>query len=84
MRRNRSSDQFFIYRCTRFVAVFEGDSVNIQPGTECTVRVIFSPKFEGLFKATLELVFYHNQLSARFVVRRMIEGTAGSLEDYKY
>jgi len=84
VRRNRSSDLFFIYRCTRFVAVFEGDSVNIQPGTECTVRVIFSPKFEGLFKATLELVFYHNQLSAGFVVRRMIEGTAGSLEDYKY
>jgi len=72
-----------IHRCSRFVAVFEGDSPNIRPGTESTVRVIFSPKFEGLFKATLELVFYHSQRSAWFVVRRMLQGTAGSLEDHK-
>jgi hypothetical protein len=72
-----------IHYHTRFEAVFEGDSLNIQPCTESTVRVIFSPKFEGLFKATLELVFYHNQLSAWFVVRRMLRGIAGSLEDHK-
>ena len=77
-------DPVFIHRCTRFEAVFEGDSIDIHPGTESIVRVIFSPKFEGLFKATLELVFYHNQLSAWFVVRRMLEGTAGSLEDHKH
>jgi len=73
-----------IHRCSRFVAVYEGDSPNIRPGTESTVRVISSPKFEGLFKATLELVFYHSQRSAWFVVRRMLQGTAGSLEDHKH
>lgn len=74
----------FTDRRPRFEAVFEGDSVNIQPGTEGPVRVIFSPKFEGLFKATLELVFYHSQLSAWFVVRRSLRGIAGSLEDYRH
>ena len=74
----------FTDRRTRFEAVFEGDSVNIQPGTEGSVRVIFSPKFEGLFKAILELVFYHRQLSAWFVVRRILRGIAGSLEDYRH
>ena len=73
-----------IHRCSRFVAVYEGDSPNIRPGTESTVRVISSPKFEGLFKATLELVFYHSQRSAWFMVRRMLQGTAGSLEDHKH
>jgi hypothetical protein len=48
------------------------------------VRVIFSPKFEGLFKATLELVFYHSQLSAWFAVRRSLRGIAGSLEDHRH
>jgi hypothetical protein len=47
------------------------------------VRVIFSPKFEGLFEATLELVFYHTQVSVWFVVRRKLQGIAGSLEDRK-
>jgi len=73
-----------IHRCTRFEAVFEGDSVNIRPGTESTVRIIFSPKFEGAFNATLELVFYHSQLSAWFAVRRTLQGIAGSLEDHKH
>jgi hypothetical protein len=72
-----------IYRCLRFEAVFEGDS-NIRPGTQSTVRVIFSPKFEGAFEATLELVFYHSQLSAWFAVRRTLHGIAGSLEDYEH
>lgn len=48
------------------------------------MRVIFSPKFEGLFKATLELVFYHSRRSARFVVHRTLQGTAGSPEDHRY
>lgn len=48
------------------------------------MRVIFSPKFEGAFEATLELVFYHSQLSASFAVRRTLHGIAGSLEDYKH
>jgi hypothetical protein len=48
------------------------------------VRVIFSPKYEGLFKATLELIFYHTQLSVYFVVRRALQGIAGSLEDHKH
>ena len=73
-----------IHRCTRFEAVFEGDFVNIRPGTEGTVRVIFSPKFEGVFKTTLELVFYHSLLSTWFAVRRTLRGVAGSLNDYKH
>ncbi|KAI0279167.1 hypothetical protein BC826DRAFT_604185 [Russula brevipes] len=67
-----------------FVAVFEGDSRHIQPGTECAVRVIFGPKFEGLFEATLELVFYDVQRSASFIVRRRLQGIAGSLQDYQH
>jgi hypothetical protein len=79
-----SNSSAHIYRCLRFVAVFEGDSLNIRHDTEGTVRVIFSPKFEGGFKATLELVFYHSQLSAWFAVRRTLYGIAGSLEDYQH
>jgi hypothetical protein len=49
------------------------------------MRVIFRPRFEGLFKATLELVFHHTQkVSAWFVVRRKLQGIAGSLEDHKH
>jgi hypothetical protein len=48
------------------------------------VRVIFSPKFEGLFRATLELVFYHTEVSFWFVVRRTLQGIAGSREDHKH
>ena len=48
------------------------------------MRVIFSPKHEGLFKATLELIFYHTQLSVSFVVCRALQGIAGSLEDHKH
>ena len=69
---------------SRFEAVFEGDSHNIKPGTERKVRVAFNPKFEGMFKATLELVFYHRQLSVWFAVRRTLQGIAGSLEDHKH
>jgi len=46
------------------------------------VRVIFSPKFEGLFEAELRLVFYDVRLSSRFVVRRRLQGIAGSIEDH--
>ncbi|KAI0290989.1 P-loop containing nucleoside triphosphate hydrolase protein [Russula brevipes] len=67
-----------------FVAVFVGDSRNIRPGTESTVRIIFSPKFQGLFKATLELIFYDNERSVWFVVRRRLQGIAGSLQDHKH
>ena len=77
-------DSYSLYRCPRFVAVFEGDSINIRPGKESTVRVIFSPKFEGVFKTTLELVFYHSLLSTWFAVRRTLRGIAGSLNDYKH
>jgi hypothetical protein len=67
-----------------FVATFDGDSHIIQPGTESTVRIMFNPKFDGLFKATLELVFYDRQRSARFVVHRWLRGIAGSIEDHKH
>ena len=43
--------------------------------------IIFSPKFEGVYKATLELVFYHRRRSGRFVIRRELQGIAGSLGD---
>jgi len=45
------------------------------------VLIIFSPKFEGVYKATLELVFYHRRRSARFVICRKLRGIAGSLGD---
>ena len=48
------------------------------------MRVIFSPKFEGLFKATLELVFYHTEVSIWFIVRRTLQGIAGSREDHEH
>ena len=47
------------------------------------MRIMFSPKFDGLFKATLELVFYSGERSARFVVRRSLRGIAGSVKDHK-
>jgi hypothetical protein len=48
------------------------------------MRVVFSPKFEGIFKATLELIFYDSQRSAWFVVRRRLQGIAGSREDHEH
>jgi hypothetical protein len=84
----QSASHFFpcsvlIHRRHRFEAVFEGDSLNIQPGRESKVRVIFSPKFEGVFNATLEVVFYHSLLSTCIAVHRTLQGIAGSLEDHK-
>jgi hypothetical protein len=75
---------YYSPRFPSFRAVFEGDSPIIYPGTECRVRVIFSPKYEGVFKTTLELIFYHTQSSVYFVVRRALHGIAGSLEDHKH
>ena len=46
------------------------------------MRVTFHPNFEGLFGATLELVFYYTQVSVWFVVHRNLQGIAGSPEDY--
>jgi hypothetical protein len=71
------------YSYLSFVATFEGDSRTIQPGTESTVCVIFSPKYDGLFEAELKLVFYDVRLSSRFVVRRKLQGIAGSIEDHR-
>jgi hypothetical protein len=67
-----------------FVATFDGNSRTIRPGTENVVRIIFSPRFDGLFKATLHLVFYDARRSARFVIRRSLQGIAGSAEDHKH
>jgi helicase MOV-10 len=66
-----------------FIATFEGDSATIPPGTESEVRIIFNPKFEGRFEATLELIFSHGQRSTRFSVFRRLGAIAGSLEDHK-
>jgi hypothetical protein len=74
----------FIHHSPSFEVVSEGDSNNIQPGSQSRVRIKFSPKHEGLFKATLELIFYHTQLSVWFVVRRKLQGIAGSLKDHKH
>jgi hypothetical protein len=72
-----------IYSCLSFVATFEGDSRTIQPDTESTVCVIFSPRYDGLFEAELKLVFDDARLSSRFVVRRRLQGIAGSIEDHR-
>ena len=84
MRCGRFTTIFGIYSCPSFVATFEGDSRTIQPGTESTVCVIFSPKYDGLFKAELKLVFSDVRLSSRFVVRRRLQGIAGSIEDHRF
>ena len=63
--------------------MFEGDSRTIQSGTESRVCVIFSPKYDGLFEEELKLVFYDVRLSSRFVVRRRLQGIAGSIEDHR-
>lgn len=83
MRLDRFKPIFGIYCCLSFVATFEGDSRTIQPGTECKVHIIFSPKYDGLFEAELKLVFYDVRLSSRFVVRRRLQGIAGSIEDHR-
>jgi hypothetical protein len=83
VRLDRFTTIFGIYSCLSFVATFEGDSRTIQPGTESTVCVIFNPKYDGLFEAELKLVFYDVRLSSRFVVRRRLQGVAGSIEDHR-
>jgi len=70
--------------CPSFVATFDGDSRTIRPGTESTVGIMFNPKFDGLFKATLELVFYDSRREARFIVRRSLRGIGGSIEDHQH
>lgn len=72
----------FISHCS-FIATFEGDSPTIRPGTESEVQIIFNPKFEGQFDATLELIFSHGQRLTRFSVSRRLRAIAGSLEDHK-
>jgi hypothetical protein len=47
------------------------------------VCVLFSPRFEGLFEAELKLVFYDERQSSRFVVRRRLQGIAGTIEDHR-
>ena len=66
-----------------FIATFDGDSETIRPGTESEVQIIFNPKFEGQFDATLELIFSYGQRSTRFSVSRRLLAIAGSLEDHK-
>ena len=83
MRLDRFTTILGIYICLSFVATFEGDSRTILAGTESTVCVIFSPKYDGLFEAELKLVFYDIRLSSRFVVRRRLQGIAGSVEDHR-
>lgn len=48
------------------------------------MHIQFNPKFDGLFEATLELVFYDSERLARFVVSRGLHGIAGSLDDHKH
>lgn len=83
MRLDQFTTIFGAHNCLSFVATFEGDSRTIQPGSESTVCVIFSPKYDGLFEAELKLVFYDARSSSRFVVRRRLQGIAGSIEDHR-
>jgi helicase MOV-10 len=48
------------------------------------VHIHFNPDFDGVFEATLELVFYDNRRSARFVVSRALTAIAGSVEDHRH
>ena len=83
MRLDRFTTIFGTYSYLSFVATFKGASRTIQPGTESTVCIIFSPKYDGLFEAELKLVFYDVRRSSRFVVRRRLQGIAGSIEDHR-
>jgi hypothetical protein len=74
---------FTFISCPSFIVV-EGDTPHIQPGTESTVHIQFNPKYEGLFEATIELVFYDNQRLAQFVVSRELHAIAGSVADHKH
>jgi hypothetical protein len=82
VRLSRFTTIFDIYICLSFVTTFD-NSRTIQPGTESTLGVIFSPKYDGLFEAELKLVFYDVRQSSRFVVRRRLQGIAGSIEDHR-
>ncbi|KAH9974671.1 hypothetical protein BGW80DRAFT_151531 [Lactifluus volemus] len=61
-----------------FAVSFDGGFHPIHPGAESTVHITFRPKFAGFFQEILTLVFYDSQRSARFIVVRTLQGTAGS------
>jgi hypothetical protein len=66
-----------------FKATFEGRSRTIRAGTKSTVQIEFVPEFEGLFEATLQLIFAKTQQSERFAVSTELQAVAGSLEDHE-
>ncbi|KAI0253344.1 hypothetical protein BJV78DRAFT_1193695 [Lactifluus subvellereus] len=66
------------------VTTLYGRDFSFIPGTECLVHIQFNPKFDGVFEATLELVFYDSERLARFVVSKGLHGIAGSLDDHKH
>ncbi|KAN0127187.1 hypothetical protein V8E53_014993 [Lactarius tabidus] len=66
-----------------FKATFEGRSRTIRAGTKSTVQIEFVPEFEGLFEATVQLIFATTQQSERFAVSTKLQAIAGSLEDHK-
>ena len=62
-----------------FSAQFQGDSTRIEPETQRTVTVSFTPRREGLCEAVLELTFYDREHKADFVVERTLRGVVRSL-----
>ena len=69
--------------CPSFAVTFDGIHP-IHPGTESTVHITFRPKFAGFFQEILTLVFYDSERSARFIVVRTLQGTAGSRQDHNH
>jgi helicase MOV-10 len=70
--------------CPSFAVSFDGGFHPIHPGAESTVHITFRPKFAGFFQEILTLVFYDSQRSARFIVVRTLQGTAGSRQDHNH
>jgi helicase MOV-10 len=71
-----------IHHVISFRADFTGRSLTIRAGNRRTVRIKFTPEFEGRFEATLQLIFESKQLG-RFAVSRSLQASAGSLEDHE-
>ena len=70
-----------IHHISSFRAAFKGRGRIVHP--KRTVQINFIPDFEGLFEATLQLIFESKQ-KGRFEVSRSLRATAGSIKDHDH
>ena len=62
-----------------FTATYSSTTQRLR--TSRTVEVTFCPEYDGVFKATLHLIFHDENLGRDFSVYRALKGIAGSIED---